>query len=141
MTIDEFTKLASMVGGIIAAFAAVAAYYDTATREQKKPFRETQLNLCREASDAAATLASFAPRAASNLTPTDKLEDPWQLARGHFEQLYWGSLAIVENNDVEARMVGFRNDLVGVEDKLQAGSLPTADRRRLQRAALGVSHA
>jgi hypothetical protein len=75
------------------------------------------------------------------LTATDKIEDPWELARMHFEQFYWGSLASVEDKNVEARMVGFRHDFIGVEDKFRSGSLPDTDRKRLQKAALNVSHA
>jgi hypothetical protein len=142
MTIDEFVKLASMVGGIFVGVAAVIAYYETASRELKKPFNDAQLSLCREASDTAATLASVAPRPSVNaLGPTEKIEDAWQLARIRFEQLYWGSLAIVENGDVEAKMVRFRGMLIPRESEIRAGSLADAQRSSLQQAALNISHA
>jgi hypothetical protein len=141
MTIDEITKLGSMIGGIIIATAAVVSYYDTATRDQKKPFREAQLTLCRDASDIVATLASFSPRPAPNpASPTDKSEDPWQVAWIRFEQLYWGSLAIVENSAVEGKMVVFRDLFVGNDRDIRAGALAGNKRRELQRAALDISH-
>jgi hypothetical protein len=130
-----------MIGGIIIATAAVVSYYDTATRDQKKPFREAQLTLCRDASDMVATLASFSPRAASNpACPTDKIEDPWQVAWIRFEQLYWGSLAIVENGAVEGKMVVFRDLLMSSDRDIRAGTLAGNKRRDLQRAALDISH-
>jgi hypothetical protein len=142
MTIDHFAKLGSMIGGIIVAIAAVIAYYETATREQKKPFREAQLNLCREASDTAATLASIIPRPAlSPAAPTDKIEDPWGVARVRFEQLYWGSLAIVEDLDVEEKMVIFLKLLLANEKEIRAGALVANKSGELQQAALRISHA
>jgi len=100
------------------------------------------LNLCREASDTVATLASIAPRPSANvLSPTEKIEDAWQLARIRFEQLYWGSLAIVENKNVEAEMVAFRQVLIPLESEIRAGSLTDLPRASLQRAALNIAHA
>ena len=62
LSVDEFVKLASMVGAIFLAAAAVIAYYDKGTREQKKPFYDARLDLCRDTAEAVATLASLAPK-------------------------------------------------------------------------------
>jgi hypothetical protein len=142
MTLDQFVKFASIAGGIILGAWAVLTYYDTANRDLEKPFNDAQLALCKDASDAAATLATIAPRPVkTDLSPTDKLEDPWRVARVRFEQLYWGSLAMFENADVEDKMVKFRTLLRANEDDIAANKLNTATRPFLQNAALAIAHA
>jgi hypothetical protein len=139
LTIDELVKLASLLGGVIVATAAVLAYYDKGTREQKKPFREAQLQLCQDASEAAATLASLTPQVKAS--PSGPSEGAWENARARFEQLYWGSLAVVENDDVEARMVDFRERLMACENEIRAGTLDEQKRLKLQQDALRIAHA
>lgn len=75
------------------------------------------------------------------LGPSDKIEDVWRQARIRFEQLYWGSLAIVENEEVETRMVEFRTLLVHHEDDLRAGTLNVGLRPFVRNAALNIAHA
>jgi hypothetical protein len=99
---------------------ALIAHDDKGTREPKKPFHEAQLDLCRDASEAAATLASLTPRGEAS---SEQSEAPWEKARARFEQLYWGSLAVVEDEDLEGRMVDFRERLVAYEKELRAGTL------------------
>jgi hypothetical protein len=136
--VDEFVKLASMIGGVFLAAGALIAYYDKGTREQKKPFREAQLSLCRDASEAAAILASLTPRREGGGAPS---EDTWEKARARFEQLYWGSLAVVEDKGLEARMVDFREQLIKYEKELRAGTLGEDKRLDLQQLALRIAHA
>jgi hypothetical protein len=87
LSVDEIVKLASLIGAVFFALGALIAYYDKGTREQKKPFHEAQLDLCRDASEAAATLASLTPRREGS---SEQTEDTWEKARARFEQLYWG---------------------------------------------------
>jgi hypothetical protein len=142
MTFDQFAKLGSMVGAIVVGAAAAFTYYDTANRELEKPFNDLQLNLCKEASDAAATLAAFTPRSEKTPPlPSDKLEDPWRAARLRFDQLYWGSLAIVENSAVETSMVKFRKMLRNHEDEIYEKKLNTGVQALMLGAALELAHA
>jgi hypothetical protein len=131
-----------MLGAIALGLWAAFTYYDTANRELEKSFNDAQLTLCKEASDAAATLASVVPTTATQpIEPTDKIEDPWRIARVRFEQLYWGSLAIVENEEVEARMVEFRTLLTQHEDQLREDRLNVGLRPFIRNAALNIAHA
>ena len=139
---ERFTKFASMFGAIALGLWAAFTYYDTANRDLNKSFNDAQLTLCKEASDAAATLASVAPTAEKTpLGPADKIEDPWRIARVRFEQLYWGSLAIVENDAVETRMVEFRTLLTNHEEDIRANKLNVGLRPFIRNAALNIAHA
>ncbi len=70
-------------------------YVDKAAQANREPFLRQQLALAVEASEVAGTLAASS--------------DPqkWQAAQARFWVLYWGPLAIVENIEVEQRMVEF----------------------------------
>lgn len=59
----------------------------------KRPFLEKQLQLCFEATDLCARLA------------TEKDVTEWEKARAGFWRLYWGPLCIVEDPEVEKAMV------------------------------------
>jgi hypothetical protein len=138
MTVDEFTKIASLIGAVIVGGAAAFTYYDTANRELAKPFNDAQLALCKEASDTAAALAS--PTSLQQVGargPADKIEGSGGIARARFEQLFWGSLAIVENQDVASKMVEFRNLVLKSESD---PNQPVA-RGALQQAAIRIAHA
>ena len=50
-------------------------------------------------------------------------------------------MAIVENLDVETKMVAFRKLLLANESKIRAGTLAADKRGKLQQAALQISHA
>ncbi len=69
--------------------------------EARKPFYSKQLDLCAEASSAAATLATS--------------EDPKkkQVAQNEFWRLYWGPLGITEGGEVSGAMVSFGDCLNG----------------------------
>ncbi len=80
--------------GIIA--AAVAGLYwnfHNAKELRKQPFLTKQLELCLEASQIVSILA------------TTKSQETFDRAHTRFLELYWGPLAIVENDEVEAAMV------------------------------------
>jgi len=140
MTFDQFAKVASMAGTILVGAGAAYTYYDTANRDLQKSFNDTQLNLCKEAADTAATLAAVAPQPPT-VAADGKFDDPWHLARARFEQLYWGSLSIVESTDVENTMVLFRRLLVDNEEQIRAGKLNTGTQAMAQQDALAISHA
>jgi hypothetical protein len=140
MTFDRIAKVGSVLGTIAVGAGAAYTYYDTANRDLQKSFNDAQLNLCKDASDTAATLAAIAPR--SPAAGVDgKNDDPWHLARQRFEQLYWGSLAIVENIAVESEMVQFRALLIDHEDEIRANKLNPGLRVIWLQKALAISHA
>jgi hypothetical protein len=62
-------------------------------QRNREPFLQKQLEMCFQASDTAARLA----------TETDPAE--WEEARQTFWRLYWGTLGIVEDRNVESAMV------------------------------------
>ena len=76
------------------ATAAIGIWQFTQQQEQKnrEPFLQKQLELCFEATEAAAVLATE--------------DDPvvWEKARKTFWRLYWGKLSIVEDRKVESAM-------------------------------------
>jgi hypothetical protein len=88
-----------------------------ASLEAKKPFFSKRLELCEEASSAAATRA----------TTDDKVER--KKAEASFWRLYWGPLGIVENESVAGAMVEFG-------ECLQSGCQGNS----LQRLALKLAH-
>jgi hypothetical protein len=125
-TFEDKIKLITVAGGVLVGIGAVLSYVDTANREIKKSYAEKRLSLCIDASDSAATLADREYGAPPS--------NSWNMARARFETLYWGSLAIFENTDVESKYVGFRKLLV-----IPAQS--ESDVYTLRQAALAVSHA
>ena len=68
-------------------------FADKTAQANREPFLTRQLELCFEASDAGATLA----------TETDPVL--WEKARKSFWRLYWGPLSVVEDSAVEGAMV------------------------------------
>jgi len=93
-------------------------YEETRRIEATKPFLERQLKLYTEASQATAVLATSQDDATRNG------------ARKRFWELYWGELALVENEIVEAAMVAFGRGL-------QAGRPP----EEMQQLSLSLAHA
>jgi hypothetical protein len=87
---------------VIALCATCAGLYQFAANQRaanRRPFLEQQLATCTEASEVAAKLAC----------ETDQNE--FTLLKVKFLQLYFGRLAIVEDQDVEIRMVRFNDAL------------------------------
>jgi hypothetical protein len=139
---DEFEiilKGAAAAGGVLSFLWAVyqwrvnqeehrlqAAIQAQKENEQKwlqlqKPFMERQLQLYSEAVHITAILAT-APKG-----------DNWESARKRFWELYWGELALVENKEVESRMVQFGNVLNSISNDDSATVL--------QSESLGLAHA
>jgi hypothetical protein len=110
---------------IIAAFVAaiVGLYWNfkSAKSARKLPFLQKQLELCFDASQAVAVLA----------TTTEP--DAWIAARSDFWRLYHGPLAIVQDSDVQICMANC-GKLIGV-----AGPAPELPRSELADPALDLS--
>jgi hypothetical protein len=123
MTLEDATKIATLVGGMLVGAGAIFQYADTADREIRRAYNERKLALCVDASDTAASLASTKPESAT-----------WARSKERFDTLYWGSLAMFEDQTVEDSMVSFRRMLSTIGSG-EAGTL------QLQRAALTVSRA
>lgn len=87
--------------------------------EARRPFLERQMELCFDASRAAARLAASEDEALR------------EAALARFRELYWGELAVVEDRAVEAAMVRFKREL----DAAGPGG------GRLPVLALNVAHA
>ena len=92
---DLFLKAGSAIGFILTVLFSFYQYQDTATRESKKPFLEKQLELCIKATDSAGTIAT-SPR-------------PEEVASAKvvLDQLTWGSMAIVDNQEIFEAMYKF----------------------------------
>ena len=93
-----------------------------AKMEAKKPFFAKQLELCEQASSAAAILVS----------PKNRDTAERKKANGEFWRLYWGPLAIVEDRAVETAMVRFGHCLEGecADQSIENLSLDLAHRCR-----------
>jgi hypothetical protein len=126
LSLDDKIKITTVIGGIIVGVGAVVSYVDTANREIKKAYNEKKLSECVEASDVAATL--------TDRPLGSQPSDAWNKAHARFEILYWGSLAMFEDSNVESAYVSFRQ-MLNTESKSQAAVT------QLQQAALTVSHA
>ena len=94
---DLVLKAASAIGFIVAALFSYHQYLDTAMREARKPFLEKRLQLCLEAADSAATIA------------TSPKPDDVATAVVTLDRLYWGSMAIVDNQPIASAMKNFHD--------------------------------
>ena len=121
LTWDRLKSVFGLFGVLAMAFWTVAQYTTSVSFEAKRPFLIKQLELCFEASRTVATLA----------VTDDALS--WDKARIRFWELYWGELAIVEDDEVAAAMVEFAPNLEG---KIGA-NLPITD---LAPEAIKFSH-
>jgi len=102
LSFDGILKLLSVVGAVAAFFWGIWVWWDnneksanTRRIEATQPFLKAQLALYTEATQTAAKIATS--------------KDPVEVdtATKRFWELYWGELALVENDDVEAAMVAF----------------------------------
>ena len=94
---DLVLKASSAIGFILAALFSYNQYLDTATRDARKPFLEKQLELCVEAADSAATIA------------TSPESSDVEASKARFDRLYWGSLAIFDNQAIADAMERFNS--------------------------------
>jgi hypothetical protein len=93
-------------------------------QSNKQEFGKKQLELCVQATDAAARLAET----------TDPVE--WEKARQAFWILYWGPLAIVEDQNMATAMIDFGKHLP--KDPVPPSGLPVHD---LDAPAINIAHA
>jgi hypothetical protein len=100
--LESWAKVLTLIGGVIAFGWGVYQFMmnqrgqsETRRIEATRPFLDRQLKLYTDATQAAATIAT----STSNEEVTG--------ARARFWSLYWGELALVEDNRVEAAMVEF----------------------------------
>jgi hypothetical protein len=121
--IDQWLKAFSAIGavvvfawGVIQFVATQRAQSKTRRIEATKPFLERQLHLYTQATQVAAVLATET-RAAER-----------EQAAKTFWRLYWGELALVENQRVEAAMVEFGGILKagGAGHEIEVASLKLA---------------
>jgi hypothetical protein len=125
ISLEALLKILTAIGGfatigwgIFQFNANQRAQAETRRIEATRPFLDRQLTLYTAATQAAATLASS--------SDADKLSE----AKIRFWSLYWGELALVEDEEVEGSMVELGK-------KLENG----ASREVIQQAALKVAHA
>ena len=129
--------IVAAIAGVVAVVSAVIAYtaqvsatksqaqvalIQTAAQqahERQKPFVELQMKYYFEAAETAAQI----PRTADEKTRRKLVERFWQL--------YWGPLAVVEDEEVEGAMVAYGRQLR--QDQRNAAGLETL--------ALGIAHA
>ena len=98
------TATVAVVGVILAALANLYWNFRNAKASRKLPFLNKQLDYCFEASEAAATLATTEDR------------DEWGRMSSRFLGLFFGPLAIVEDDDVARAMMKFALALDGVDN-------------------------
>jgi hypothetical protein len=109
----EWTKLIlTTLGGIIVFGGGLYQYVSTSSHTARQPFLEKQTELCFQASEQAARLATTG--------------DPkqWKKSWDEFWMLYWGPLAIVEDvpagstiyAEVAPSMVAFGNKIKSIGD-------------------------
>ena len=100
--------IAAMVALLAAVFAAIANLYwnfHSARASRRLSFLNKQLEYCFEVSEIAGKLA----------TTSDETE--WDAAQERFFELFWGPLAIVEDDDVARAMMKFSFTLGEVDAK------------------------
>jgi hypothetical protein len=119
---DEKTlaALIALVGVLSAAVLSLYWNFRSAKSGRQLPFLNKQLEYCFEAVELAGKLAAL----------EDKVQ--WELAKSRFFQLFWGPLAVVENDDVATAMALLALKIDGAGSSLPAHSL--------QAPALGLAH-
>jgi|HubBroStandDraft_4_1064222.scaffolds.fasta_scaffold66332_2 hypothetical protein len=115
--------LATLVTATLTALVGIWQFRSQRQQSNRQPFLQKQLDLCFEASETAARLA----------TETNK--DEWEKARLTFWRLYWGTLSIVEDPKVEVAML----ELGGLVPR-QPVAEPSLPMRVLERPSLKLAH-
>ncbi len=124
-TVDIFIKILTLVVGLVTFSWGVIQFFinqkfqiETRRIEATKTFLDRQLNLYTEATKATSTIA------------TSSFSEEVTLAKKRFWSLYWGELALVEDEGVETAMKRFG-------DALQNKS----NQQTLQQLSLKLAHA
>jgi hypothetical protein len=94
---DIVFKGVQAIGIFVGAIWIAFTYFDTRTRELRKPYDEKQLNFYADAVKVVAHLATE--------VEDDKAKADGSFAR--FWELYWGELPLVESPEVRTRMIAF----------------------------------
>ena len=102
--LEIFRKFLLIIVTFVVAVWTVWEFSASAKIEARKPFLEKQLTLCFEAVTQVSTLA----------TTTDLTK--WQEAESRFLELYWGELAVVENQAVAGKMQDFKKALLSAKE-------------------------
>jgi hypothetical protein len=116
--------LATVAAAAATALVGIWQFRNQREQSNRQPFLQKQLELCFEASDTAARLA----------TETDRTE--WEKARLRFWRLYWGTLSIVEDTNVEKAMMAL-GELVPDRPVPQ----PELPMKSLEEPSLSLAHA
>lgn len=101
---DLALKATAAIAAIIGGSIGLWKYFDTSKKEFRKPYWEKQIELYLEATATAATLATI------------KAGEKREEALNKFWQLYFGPLAMVEDESVEGAMVRFGEGLIDYEE-------------------------
>lgn len=94
-----FGALVAFAGVIVATTFSLYWNFRNAKALRKQPFLEKQLELCLEATSVAAVLAT-------TISPAE-----FENKQARFWELFWGPLAVVENDAVSAAMMEFGAEL------------------------------
>jgi hypothetical protein len=118
---ESWIKLLTPLGAVVTFAWSVYQFFlnqrlqaETRRIEATKPFLDRQLKLYTDATQAAATIA------------TSNEEDEITAARERFWSLYWGELALVEDERVEEAMVQLGNALNRKDPKKEIQGLSLA---------------
>jgi hypothetical protein len=108
---------------VVTALIGIWQFAEQQDQKNKEQFLLKQLETTFQASDTAAILAT-------ETNPTE-----WEKARSKFWKLYWGTLSIVEDSDVEAAMVH-----LGSQVPQEPVSQPALPMKVLERPSLCLAH-
>jgi hypothetical protein len=113
-----------LVVSILTVWVGIWQFLLQQIQSNKQEFGKKQLELCVQATDAAARLA--------------ETKDPveWEKSRQAFWILYWGPLAIVEDQNMATAMIDFGKHLP--KDSVPPSGLPVHD---LDAPAINIAHA
>jgi hypothetical protein len=130
MNLTEFAPFAgpaaTLVVGLIVGLSGIWQYADKKQQSNREPFLKLQMDFCVKACDAVGHMIS------------DSDSAKWQEARAIFWAQYWGTLAIVEDRNVEAAMVAM-GQLVPPPNAPVPETLPMTN-SEFQQRSLQLSH-
>jgi hypothetical protein len=122
--LDRISIVVPWMLSLVTAWVGIWQFLIQQDQSNKQEFRKKQLELCVQATDAAARLAET----------RDPVE--WEKARQAFWTLYWGPLAMVEDQNLATAMIAFGKLLP--KDSASPSGLPMHD---LDSPAIRIAHA
>ena len=111
ITLEAAVKLVTVGVSVVALIWGGVSFLIAKRLEARRPYLDYQLELYKETTKVAVTLA----------TSTDSAEV--DTARKRFYRLYWSELALIETPEVESQMVKFERALKASSDSLQYQAL------------------